>query len=417
MSGQRIGTIRTPFIMRNYTVLSILLVHCLMFTGLEATTDLVYVIKEQAYQQFENNQPDSPESWTFSTGVLGNDQVTAASITFPGAPAPTPISGIPGEYELETVDFATQEELDTAYPDGSYALSVTDNEIIQDLGPFTLTGGDYPNIPHITNAVELQASDHSQPFQLTWNAFAGYSAGDEILIQIWDDLTDESVFSEFVDAAITSKEIPGGLFSPDRYYDVAVIFIKKTDAAQSEDTIVGYLTTTSYQLSTYTSDTRLLFYKWRGQEQTGPGQYGDADYRMLTTVTGGSRSVSGAQLLVPGSGVPVDMGPFGQNGFISATAFGPKESLDSSFPAGQYRFVVTEDANTTTYGPYLLPEDDYPVQPNVQLLGIPRRSESALFKSGYWTMRIAKFGHHRLIWEPLPPSCRRIPWRRTNPID
>ena len=352
--------------MRNYTVLSLLLVHCLLFTVLEATTDLIYITKEQAYQQFENNQPDSPESWTFGTGALGNDQLTAASVTFPGAPTPTPIAGIPGEYELETLDFATQTELDTAYPDGSYAFSFTDNEINQDLGPFTLTGGDYPNTPHIINAVELQESDHSQPFQLTWNAFADYSTGDEILIQIWDNFTDQSVISEFVDAAITSYEIPGGLFSPDRYYDVAVTFIGKADAAQTEGIIVGYLTTTSYQLSTYTSDTRLLFYKWRGQEQTGAGQYGEADYRMLTTVTGISRTVSGAQLLVPGSGVPVDLGPFGQNAFIRSTPFGPKETLDASYPAGQYSFNVTEDGFTTTYGPYPLQGDAYPDPPEVQ---------------------------------------------------
>jgi hypothetical protein len=238
--------------MRNVHVLSILLVHCLIFSALEATVELLYVIKEQAYQQFENSHPDSPESWTFSTGALGDDQLTAASITFPGDSEATPISGIPGEYELETADFATQAELNTAYPDGSYTVSITDNEINQDLGPFTLTGSAYPNVPHITNAVELQASDHSQDFLLTWNAFLGYNTGDEVLIQVFDNTTDQNVLTDFVDASITSHIIPGGSFLPDRYYEVAVTFIGKTDAAQSENFIVGYLTTTSYQLSTHT---------------------------------------------------------------------------------------------------------------------------------------------------------------------
>lgn len=186
------------------------------------------------------------------------------------------------------------------------------------------------------------------------------------MIQIWDNFTDQSVVSEFVDAALTSYEIPGGLFFPDRYYEVAVTFIGKTDAEQTEGVIVGYLTRTSFQLSTHTSDTRLLFYKWRGQEQTGAGQYGEAEYRMLTTVTGVSRTVSGAQLLVPGSGVPVNLGSFDQNAFIRATPFGPKETLDASYPAGQYSFNVTEDGFTTTYGPYPLPGDAYPDQPEVQ---------------------------------------------------
>ncbi len=86
---------------------------------------------------------------------------------------------------------------------------------------------------------------------------------------------------------------------------------------------------------------------------------------MLSTVTGFSKTVSGAQLLIPGSGVPEDLGPFGQNAFIKATAFGPKETLDASYPAGQYSFVVTEDDVITTYGPYLLREENYPDQPDV----------------------------------------------------
>lgn len=163
--------------MHRYTVLSVLLIQSLLYSTVQATIDLVYLIKEQAYEQYGNNLPNNLAVWSFGSGVLGDDQLTAASITFPGAPGPTPISGVPGDFQIESADFATQGELDTAYPDGSFSLSATDSEQNQDLGPYSLTGGSYPTIPHITNAVELQASDYSQPFQLTWSAFADYSAG------------------------------------------------------------------------------------------------------------------------------------------------------------------------------------------------------------------------------------------------
>jgi hypothetical protein len=352
------------YIMKHSALVYFLLIQCLLWSQAAAAVDFIYLIKEQAYEQFGNSAPDQLKGWSFATGVQGDALLTAASVTLPGDVEPTPMAGEPGGYELDAGGYATQAELDATYPDGTYALSFTDNGVPGNLGPYTLSGGTYPNVPHLTNVLEFQDSDHSQDFELTWNAFSGSSAGDQVLLQIFDDATGEDIFGEFLDASATSIIVPGGTLELDRYYEVAIVFIGKTDAVDTEGVIIGYISRTEFRLSTHTSDTGLLLYKWRGQEQTGPGQYGDADYRVLSTVTGASRTIDSAQLVV-GLGNPQDMNPFGQNGRILVTPFGPKETMDADYPAGEYSFIVTEDAIPTNYGPYPLPDDAYPEPPEV----------------------------------------------------
>jgi hypothetical protein len=345
----------------------ILLANCFILTLSEATTEFLYAIKEQVFQQYGNNLAFAPERFRFAAGAQGDSQLTALTVTYPGSGGPIPAQGSPGEFSLESDDFATMEALDAVYPNGNISFGVTDNESTQDLGPYSITGDAYPVTPYISNALELQASDYSQDFQLSWNTFFGAGEEDLILLQIWDSQADaELISSGLVSATETSFTIPGGTLLTDRYYDVELLFINNSVGSVTPQAIVGYMSTTQFLLSTHTSDTRLSLYKWRGQEQLSPtGDYTDPSYRFLSVVTGNSRTVAGALLDTPASDTLASYFPFGENAYILATPFGSKETLDTSYPSGEYTFIVTEDNVDTAYGPFNLPGDDYPPAPQV----------------------------------------------------
>ncbi len=342
---------------------SLLAISCFLHSA-DATIEFIYAIKEKVHQQQGNVQPTEPTEWSYGAGASGDSGLTAVSVTLPGAGSATVIVGEEGSFDLDPENVATQVEMDAAFPNGSVSLSVTDGGSDQDLGPFTITGDGYPNTPHITNALELQASDYSQDFVLTWNSFTGSDADDQVLIQIWDDDANEELIFEFLDRTATSYTIPGGTFTGNNYYDVDIIFINETDGLSSPDTIIGYLSTTSYLLSTHTSDTELLLYKWQRSQQTASNQIQINAYRLLSTVTGGSKTISYAEINGPSNTYPLNS--IGNNTYLLLTPWGDKAELDNAYPAGDYLFWVSEDDVFTNYGEYQLPGDAYPTSPQFQ---------------------------------------------------
>ncbi|MEX0332381.1 MAG: hypothetical protein AB3N64_13250 [Puniceicoccaceae bacterium] len=354
-------------IMHRKIFLLLLLTNCSLITLSEAATDILFAIKEQVFEQNGNNLAFAPQAYRFFAGAEGDGDLTALTVTYPGSGGPFPVPGSPGEFGLESPDYATIEELNAVYPNGDITFSLTDNGSTQDLGPFSISGDAYPVTPNISNALEFQDSDYSQDFQLNWNAFFGAGDEDRILLQIWDNQADsELISSGFLDATATSFTIPGGTLSVDRYYDIELLFINSSTGATNPQTVVGYLTTTRVLLSTHTSDTRLSLYKWRAQQQlSSTGDYTDPNYRFLSVVTGASKTVAGASLDTPVSDILASYFPFGENAYILASPFGPKETLDTTYPAGEYTFIVTEDSVNTAYGPFNLPGDDYPSNPQI----------------------------------------------------
>lgn len=343
--------------------LTLLILACILPQA-DATIEFIYAIKEKVHQQQGNTQATAPTEWSYGAGASGDSGLTAVSVTLPGAGSATVIVGEEGSFDLDPENVASQAEMDAAFPNGSLSLSVTDGGTDQDLGPFTISGDGYPNTPHITNALELQASDYSQDFILTWNTFAGSDADDQVLLQIWDDDANEELIFEFLDRTATSYTIPGGTFSNDNYYDVDVIFINETDGLSSPETIIGYLSTTSYLLSTHTSDTELSLYKWQRSQQTASDLVQVDRYQALVTVSGDSQTVSYAEINSPSANYVLNS--IGGNTQLLFTEFNSKAELDIAYPAGEYLFWVSEDDVFTNYGEYLLPGDAYPTSPQFQ---------------------------------------------------
>lgn len=329
----------------------------------QAEIEFLYGIKEKVFDQQGNTQPIEPTEWNFGAGASGDDQLTAVSVTLPGDNSATSILNDDG-FDLDPDPFATKADLDAAYPNGSLSLSITDGGESQDLGPFSIEGDAYPIAPHITNALELQASDYSQDFPLAWNAFTGADEADQIIIQIWDSNADTEVVFEFLPASDTSYTIPGNTFVENNYYEVEIIFVNETDGLDTPETIIGYLSTTSYLLSTHTSDTTLQFYKWQRNQQVASDTVQVDGYQMISLVTGDTKAVSAAAISNETSNPALNS--IGNNTHRLFTQFNSKGELDSAYPPGEYRFSVTEDNVSTNYGAFILPGDAYPTAPQLE---------------------------------------------------
>ncbi|MEX0321706.1 MAG: hypothetical protein AB3N63_06065 [Puniceicoccaceae bacterium] len=325
-----------------------------------AEIEFIYGIKEKVFVQQGNVQPVEPYEWAFGAGAAGNEQLTAVSVTLPGDSTPTPIPNDDG-FNFDPDSLATKAELDAAYPNGSISFNITDDGTPLDLGPFSITGDAYPIAPHITNVLELQASDYSQDFLLTWNTFTGAEEGDQILLSIWDNTIDDELVGMFLDKDTTSFNIPGGTLSADNTYDIELLFINETDGLVSPETIIGYISTTNHLLSTHTSDTNLLFYKWRFHEQVATDQVQVGGYQMFARVTGNTKNVSYAELGNDTSNYSLNF--LGNNTHLLFTRFDSKAELDAAYPAGEYNFWLNEDEVSVGYGTYFLPGDAYPTAP------------------------------------------------------
>lgn len=350
--------------MRRTAILLTLIINTVGVFQAKAAIEFVYGIKERVYQQFGNTQASTPIEWHFGAGASGDDQLTAVSVTPLGSNTPVILVNEGGDFDLETDNYQSQAELDAVYPNGTLSYTITDNGSTQNLGPFTITGNSYPPAPHILNTEELDEHEFTQAFELSWDAFSGADAGDQILIQVWDNNTDEELIFEFLDPATTSFNILADTFNANNEYDIDIIFINETDNLVSPDTIIGYLSTTSYKYSTHTSDTNLVFYKWQGNLQTGSDTVTENLYRPLTSVTGESNTVTDPVIITQNSILALNN--VGPNTFFLVPPFDTKETLDNVYPAGEISFSLTENGSPVSYGPYQFPSDAYPTPPQFQ---------------------------------------------------
>ena len=310
--------------------------------GNDPGIDFIYIIKELAFDQFENFAPDESNSeWSFGAGVSGGSNVTGATVSYVGSGGPINLPGEPGDYELDDdTRYSSQAAMDAQFPNGSVSFSVTEDGNTSNLGPFTISGDSYPNAPHILNAVALRSYDFSQPFTVQWNEFEGATSEDRIVIQIWRNDDDEELLFEFLASTATSFEIPANTLQLNKHYELDIIFVKETDGLASPDTIIGYLTTTRIDISTWPAfnsspDLEVFMSKGTAAVQTsseapGPQQW---FYFVEAEVSG----ITTASITIPGgSTIPVPAST-DETGLVEFEAiFGNEAELDTAYPDGNY---------------------------------------------------------------------------------
>ena len=138
-----------------------------------------------------------------------------------------------------------------------------------------------------------------------------------------DRTSDQDLIFEFLPADTISYEIPGGTLVEGRQYEFDVLFVKETDGLPTPDTIIGYLSRTSFDLYTFNADTRLRFYKFQRNQQTGTETIEVDNYRPFAFVGGQSNTIAYAGIET-GSQFFVNLNDLGNNNFALPLEFQTK---------------------------------------------------------------------------------------------
>ena len=289
-------------------------------------------------------------------------------MTYQGSGGPVILTGDPGDYELDDdVRYNNQADIDAEFPNGQVGFSVTEDGITTDLGLFLITGDTYPNIPNIQNAVALRSFDFSQPFVVQWNEFVGGNTEDRIAFQLWRVEDDEELVFEFLDSDISSFEIPGGTMEMNKNYELEIVFVKETDGVETPDTIIGYITTTRVDISTWPQFTGgggldIWFSKGTAAEQTSDQNPGPQQWFFFAE--GFDVGITSMSINLPnGTDVGLSLSSEGDGWFELEEYFEDQAALNAAFPDGNYHATIVANGVETTYGPYSLVGGSPPNQP------------------------------------------------------
>ncbi len=226
---------------------------------------LIFVLKEKFFFQDSaaGAVPDSQFPWGANAFIeeSATDSIpTAPTITPPGLTPITLMQLDPGAWEIEDEDRATQAELDTTFPNGTYTVNYTgaNNGLIS--GNLSVTGDAYPNVPQLTQTSfnDLQTADLSQAITLTWDTFTTGDANDLILLFIEDGLSGDEITLTGaapgdLDGTVTSFTIPAATLAADGSYEICIIFVKVTDSPiiGGINAIGGYLSETCLKVGDF----------------------------------------------------------------------------------------------------------------------------------------------------------------------
>jgi hypothetical protein len=192
------------------------------------------VFKSLRFVQTSNGAPVlDPEDGAFFALTLvspTNNPVQQASVTLPNGSTKN-LSSFFGRHFTAYEAFNTQQQLDSAYPGGTYTLSArrADGAVITHA--INLPQSGYPPTPQIANYDQTQTFNHAQEFLLQWLPFSGVTANDFLHLDLYDQsgrsfhAPDECIPRPLPNTA-TSIAIPGNTFASSDKIDGSLTFTK-----------------------------------------------------------------------------------------------------------------------------------------------------------------------------------------------
>ena len=212
-----------------------------------------------------------PYEFSAETMLSSNRMATNVTVTIP---VTSGVSNLvqnllePESFDLNGEGYTNLTTFNTTFPSGNYVFKVSATTSNQQV-TVNLPNVTQPNAPQVSNFNAAQAVDPSQPFTLTWNAFAGGSSADWILLEVIGE--GNPIF-----------ETP---------------FFGQTGALTGTATSVTIPANTLQSSSNYGSRARFLSWhrhvRWHDQSTeayVGSGTY----FTIITTGSGGSRAGSDA---------------------------------------------------------------------------------------------------------------------------
>lgn len=183
----------------------------------------------------------------------GSGTIVGSSVDFEGEhiPKPQDLALDNGEASYSSQSFATEQDLFTAFGNGSYNFSV--ETFADSYAPvINLGGATFPNTPKITgglwNAGSLLLAAGANN-TLTWDGFSSSSSNDAVTITIFD-LADNVVWYSSLTASATSIVLPFNTLTEGQSYSAYLSFVgvqvfEQNSSSAGGATLTGSLTSTT----------------------------------------------------------------------------------------------------------------------------------------------------------------------------
>jgi hypothetical protein len=176
----------------------------------------------------------SPYNFFADIGQRSFVLVTNATLSRPGGA--TEGLRFDGDYLNVEGNFNDETSLNTAYPAGTYNLTVNTVHDGTRVLPLTLPANNFPSAPRVINFAAAQSINPTQAFTLIWDAFIGGTTNDLVFVGIREllgpDYDREIIYSPEHDepgalnGTNNSFVIPANTLPPGRKFEIVVTFVK-----------------------------------------------------------------------------------------------------------------------------------------------------------------------------------------------
>jgi hypothetical protein len=284
---------------------------------------------------------------------------------------------------LTAAAFGTATDIDAAYPNGVYGLTIFATSEGTRSVALTLTNNLYPSTPHIANFGPAQAIAPSQDFVLRWDPMVGGTTNNFIQVKILSEspvgggfAMSTEVFKtpdpwnvDALNGTATAVTISANQLSPGTVFYATIQFATFTDSDRrtfrTGRGVAAYCKTTAFTLQT--TDLR-SFSVAKGQN------YIQTNSSSLSLITNGAFSfrawvddmtygdVTDLAVLTPAGRVDRASG----NGSLTiAKSFNSKPSLDAAYPNGNYTMTINSSFMGEHSAVLTLTNDAYPNTPRI----------------------------------------------------
>jgi hypothetical protein len=192
--------------------------------------------KQLDYSQTGGSTPISGK-YRFGAHLIQTDSNAISSGSVSGPSLSATSLAYQGDNEWAYDDsFATQSNLDSAHPNGTYSLTAnTAHDGVRTFSNLSLTGDTYPNAPHVSNFAALATADPSQGFTVSWDAFSGGTTADFILFQVLDNNGNNMLYTtpwygqtNALNGTATGSSVPPGLIPAGSAFEMYLVFARAT---------------------------------------------------------------------------------------------------------------------------------------------------------------------------------------------
>lgn len=201
---------------------------------LGADVQMLGVVKQLSYEQSGATTTPATGSFAMFNAWVDASQdnvVNGAIVKLPGGSNTPMVADGPDSWNLEGA-FSSQGLLDSAFPNGTYTLTVNTVHDGSKTLNIALNGNAFPNPPQLSNYTNAQAIDSHSAFTFSWNTFTGGATGDFVQFRV-EDLSGRKVMvsgqpgeAGSLNGTSTSFTIPAGTLQPNTEYGFRLLFAK-----------------------------------------------------------------------------------------------------------------------------------------------------------------------------------------------